>query len=67
MYAHSLQLCLTLHDSMDYSPPGSPIHRILQAITLEWVAMVSSRGVFPTQGLSPHLLCILHCRQILYL
>ena len=28
---------------MDYSPPGSSVHGILQARTLEWVAMPSSR------------------------
>ena len=37
--------------------------RILQAIILEWVAMTSSRGIFPIQGLNPGLP---HCRQILY-
>ena len=29
---------------MDYSPPGSSVHGILQAIILEWVAIPSSRG-----------------------
>ena len=29
---------------MDYSPPGSSVHGILQARILEWVAMSSSRG-----------------------
>ena len=43
VYAKSLQSCPTFCDSMDYSPPGSFIHGILQAITLEWVAMPSSR------------------------
>ena len=38
------QLCLTLWDPMDCSPPGSSVHGILQARTLEWVAMPSSRG-----------------------
>ena len=33
---------------------------IFQARILEWVAMPSSRGSFPTQGLNPHLLCLLH-------
>ena len=28
--------------------------------------MPSSRGVFLTQGLNPKLLCLLHCRYILY-
>ena len=32
--------------------PGSSIRGILQAGTLEWVALPSSRGVFPTQGSS---------------
>ena len=38
------QPCLTLWNPMDYSPPGSSVHRILQARILEWVAMPSSRG-----------------------
>ena len=33
------QLCLTLHDAMDYSLPGSSVHGILQARALEWVAI----------------------------
>ena len=44
MRAKSLQSCLTLCDPMDCSPPGSSVHRILQARILEWVAMPSSRG-----------------------
>ena len=38
------QLCPTLCDPMDYSPPGSSVRGILQARILEWVAMPSSRG-----------------------
>ena len=38
-YAKSLQSCLTLCDPRDSSPPGSPIPEILQARTLEWVAI----------------------------
>ena len=38
------QSCPTLLDPMDCSPPGSSVHGILQARTLEWVAMPSSRG-----------------------
>ena len=34
-----VQLCLTLCDTMDYSAPGSSVHGILQARTLEWVAI----------------------------
>ena len=37
--AKSLQLCLILHDPIDSSPPGSPVPGILQARTLEWVAI----------------------------
>ena len=37
--AKSLQLCLTLCDLTDGSPPGSPIPGILQAKTLEWAAI----------------------------
>ena len=39
--AKSLQLCLTLCDPIDGSPPGSPVPGILQARTLEWVAFPS--------------------------
>ena len=35
----SLQSCPTLWDPIDGSPPGSPIPGILQARTLEWVAI----------------------------
>ena len=37
--AKSRQLCLTLCDPMDGSPPGSAVPGILQARTLEWVAI----------------------------
>ena len=37
--AESLQSCPTLCDPIDKSPPGSPIPGILQARTLEWVAI----------------------------
>ena len=37
--AKSLQSCPTLCDPIDGSPPGSPVPGILQARTLEWVAM----------------------------
>ena len=42
--AKSLQLCLTLCDPIDSSPPGSPIPGILQARTLEWVAIYFSNA-----------------------
>ena len=37
--AKSLQSCPTLCDPIDGSPPGSPVPEILQARTLEWVAI----------------------------
>ena len=37
--AKSLQSCLTLCDPIDGSSPGSPVPGILQARTLEWVAI----------------------------
>ena len=42
--AKSLQLCLTLCNPTDGSPPGSPIPGILQARTLEWVAISFSNA-----------------------
>ena len=41
--AKSLQLCLTLCDPIDSSPPGSTVPGILQARTLEWVAISFSQ------------------------
>ena len=38
------QSCLTLSDPMDCSPPGSPVPWILQARTLEWVAISFSNA-----------------------
>ena len=42
--AKSLQLCPTLCDLIDGSPPGSPVPGILQARTLEWVAISFSNA-----------------------
>ena len=50
--AQSLQLCSTLCDPTDRSPPGSSVHGILQARILEWVAMPSSRDL-PDPGIEP--------------
>ena len=44
MPANSFQLCPTLGDPVDYRPPDSSVHGILQAGILEWVAVPSSRG-----------------------
>ena len=42
--AKSLQSCPTLCDPIDGSPPGSPVPGILQARTLEWVAISFSKA-----------------------
>ena len=42
--AKSLQSCPTLCDPRDSSPPGSPVPGILQARTLEWVAISFSNA-----------------------
>ena len=42
--AKLLQSCLTLCDPIDGSPPGSPVSGILQARTLEWVAISFSNA-----------------------
>ena len=42
-----LQLCPTLCDPMDCSPPGFSVHGIIQARILEWVAIPSFRESSP--------------------
>ena len=42
--AKLLQLCLTLYDPKGGSPPGSPVPGILQARTLQWVAISFSNA-----------------------
>ena len=39
------QLCLTLCDPMDCSPPGSSVHVLLQARVLEWAAISFSTTI----------------------
>ena len=66
--AKLLQSCPTLCNPVDCSPPGSFVHRILQARILDWVAIPSSRksswprnwthiscGIFTTEPLGKHL------------
>ena len=55
----SFQLCLTLRDPMDHSPPGSSVYGILQARILEWISMPSSRGS-SDPGIELMSLCLLH-------
>ena len=53
-----IQLCVTLWTLC--SLLGSSVHGIIQAGILDWVAMPFSRGIFLTQWLNLHLLCLLH-------
>ena len=46
--AKSRQSCLTLCDPIDRSPPGSSVPGILQARTLEWVAISFSKLIHAT-------------------
>ena len=70
VHAKSLQSCPTLCDPMDYSSPGSSVEE-----GFSWGSPCKNSGVgchvllpgiFPTQGLSPCLLGLLHCWWVLY-
>ena len=54
------QSCPTLCNPMECSPPGSSVHRISQARTLEWVCHFLLQEIVLTWGLNPHLLGFLH-------
>ena len=58
----SLQSCPTLQDPMDGSPPGSSVQGILQARTLEWVAVPSPRGSSWSRDWTLGFSCLLHWR-----
>ena len=66
LHAQSLQSCPILCYPTDYSSPGSSVHGILQARMLEWVVMPSSRGIFLTQGLNQHFLCLLQLASSIF-
>ena len=53
------QLCLTLCDPMDYSPPGSSVHGKNNRVGCHSLL----QDIFPTQGVN---MILLHCGQILY-
>ena len=57
------QLCLTLCDPMDCSPPGSSVHADSPGKNTEVGCHVLLQGIFTTQGSNPGLP---HCRWILY-
>ena len=54
------QLCPTLCDPRDCSPPGSSVHGIFQARILGGVCHILLQGIFQTQGWNSHLLHLLH-------
>ena len=60
VHAKSLRSCSNHCDQRDCSPGGSSVPGALQARTLEWDAMPSSRGSSWTQGSNLHLLRLLH-------
>ena len=49
VHAKLFQLCPTLGDPTNCSPPGSSVHEILQARILEWIAISSFRRSFETR------------------
>ena len=55
MHAVCFQLCPTLCDPMNRSPPGSSVHGVLQARILEWVALLPARGL-PDPEIEPESL-----------
>ena len=57
------QLCATVWDAMDCGPPGSSVHGHSPSKNTGAGCHALLQGIFPTQGLNPHLL---HWRQILY-
>ena len=57
-YAKSLQSCLTLCDPTDRNPPGSSVHRILQARTLEWAAISFCKSLC---SFLKNNICFWHC------
>ena len=61
MCAHgkSLQSCPTLCTPRDCSSPGSSVHRVLGKST-GGGCHAGLQGIFPTQGLNPSPLCLLH-------
>ena len=66
-------MSMSLYNPMNFSPPGSSVHRLLQEKILEWVAIPFSRVsfsgkrslLFLTQGSNPSPPHLLHSRQIL--
>ena len=64
--AKLLQSCLTLCDPLDFSPPDSSVHGDSPGKNTGMGGHVLLQGIFPTQELNRHLLCLLLYKQILY-
>ena len=64
VHAQALQLRPTVCDPMDCSLPPRPWGVPGKNTRVGWHDLL--QGIFPTQGLNSSLLCLLHCRQILY-
>ena len=62
----SLQVCPTLCDPVDCSPTRLPCPWDSPGKNTGVGCQALLQGIFPTQGSNPHLLCLLHCRWILY-
>ena len=61
------QLCPTLSDSMDCSPPGSSVHGIFQARVLEWGAIAFSNAILEQpQNCKFHLLNLVIASFLMY-
>ena len=57
-----VQLCPTLCDPMNCSPPDSSVHGKNTGVGFPTLL----QEIFPTQGLNPHLLYLLHWQVVLY-
>ena len=61
------QSCLTLCDPLNCSSPGSSVHEIFSGKNTGVGCHFLLQGILLTQESNPHFLCLLHCRQVLYL
>ena len=57
VHAKSFQLCLTLYNPTDCTPPGFSVHGVFQARILEWVAISFSRLWMLAQWLTELIFC----------
>ena len=62
LHAKSLQLCPTLCDLMDCSPPGSAVHGDSPGKNTGVGCHALLQEIFPTQGWNSHLLSLLDCQ-----